>query len=435
MLCLDYPGNRIFFGRKVGKHFKATTLQTWYDTIPTDCYTENKSEQTITIKAGKHNSVISYGGLNNREELDKFTSAEYGAIAIDQAEELEEGDFLALLPRLRLKLPATKKYPDGRVPHYRALFTANPKQCYFRQRYITETAPGRQFIQALPSDNPYLPPDYIDRLKDLYKNRPELLKALVEGSWDILEGINTVIRQKWAEQCTLIQDVRRYHNKAGVSCDPARFGDDETVIYGWQGTKQVRRDVFGKKDEDYVASRCLAMLREVGGNWIAVGGGAIAEQVKMRLRKLIDADVIIIEVNEGMPADNPKKYYNIRAEMYWEAGEMMSDSCVGLMPDNINIAQLTAHTYTFSNGRILIDPKDEVKIKIGRSPDFADATVIGLWGMKHAPDLPTMQSIGKTSTQKWVEKRQMELSGSRASGSYFDAEGVNYLDDNDTDVE
>jgi hypothetical protein len=81
--------------------------------------------------------------------------------------------------------------------------------------------------------------------------------------------------------------------------------------------------------------------------------------------------------------------------------------------------QLMAHTYSYSGGRILIDDKDEVKEKINRSPDYADAVCIGMWAIKRAPEMPAYSTIQMTSTQKAIKEAMHEK---REVGSYFDTE-------------
>ena len=41
--------------------------------------------------------------------------------------------------------------------------------------------------------------------------------------------------------------------------------------------------------------------------------------------------------------------------------------------------QLTMPSYDFRNGRILIEPKDEIKKRLQRSPDDADCYVMGVY--------------------------------------------------------
>ena len=44
--------------------------------------------------------------------------------------------------------------------------------------------------------------------------------------------------------------------------------------------------------------------------------------------------------------------------------------------------QLTTPTYAFRNGKILIEAKADIKKRLGRSPDRADAYVNGLWALQ-----------------------------------------------------
>ena len=409
-----YPGSRSFIGRKRFEDFKISTRQTWDEIVPTTSYKENKQDKTFKVRVGNKYSTIFYGGLNDGTgKFNKFLSSEYNFVYIDQAEELTEQDFVDVISRTRHKLP------DGTVPR-KMYFTANPRNSPFRARFIMAPKAGVQrFIPALPTDNPYLDPNYVPNMMELLKNRPEQIEAFLKGNWDVVEDIDQVFKQGWIDACSQITDVRRFMNKKGVSCDPARFGDDETAIYGWHGTKQLFKEIFGKKDEMHVAGQCMAMLRKVGGNWIAVGGGAIGEAVRAKLRTLIDGDVSLIDVDEGTTADAKSKFVNKRAEMYWEAQELMCETAVSLIPDSDLSKQLLAHTYHYTGGRIIIDPKDEVKLKINRSPDHADATVIGLWAMKRAPDMPSFNEIRETSTQKAIREN---MGRSTEVKSYFDNE-------------
>ena len=52
-------------------------------------------------------------------------------------------------------------------------------------------------------------------------------------------------------------------------------------------------------------------------------------------------------------------------------------------------SQLTSICYDFRNGKILIEPKDKIKERLGRSPDEADCYVMGVWAVKRA--MPEIQ--------------------------------------------
>lgn len=410
--CREFPGNRIFMGRKVAKHFRETTLQTFFQTVPSEMYIHKANLNEIHVKTSGAPSVIVYGGLNSREEIDRFTSAEYGGILIDQAEELTENDYIQMAPRLRLRRG------DGRRPHYRLIFTSNPRKCYLRKHFITAPTARQSFIQSLWKDNEAnLPLNYEKTVRDIYKHRPEMISAMLEGNWNILEDVDVVIKSAWVDKCMDPNKCRaHYTTKAGVSLDLARFGDDECVIKGWIGTENVETAITGKKETMTTLGSALAMCRRIKGSFIALeenGGGGTAVD---RLREIVDETedgIEIIAIDVGSKADDQVKYVNKRAEMYFEASEMFDDGLVVLPKDAITADQISGITYHYaSNGRLIIDSKEEIKENMGTSPDRADAVVIGLYALKRAKDSkPNRMKKMQSSTQKWVERREQELSG------------------------
>ena len=73
-------------------------------------------------------------------------------------------------------------------------------------------------------------------------------------------------------------------------------------------------------------------------------------------------------------AHNANRYANKRAEMYFDAVEWIKRG--GGLPDSPGVlAALTQTLYTFLGDRLILEPKDEVKKKIGFSPDEADSFV------------------------------------------------------------
>ena len=408
-LCVRYPGNRGFMGRKIGKHFSETTLVTWQKLIPKEAYHINWQKMEITVFAKPYNSTICFGGLNVEKEIDRFKSGEYGFIIVDQAEEITEQDYIDMASRLRWVLP------DGTRPHYRLIFTANPKACFLRKKFILAPDPKYQhYIQALPSDNPYLDSRYIERLEDLYKYRPELLEALLHGSWDILEGSDIVIKYSWADKARRDErGVRAYLNKRGVCIDPARFGDDEHVIYAFEGTKVIGQEIYGQKSVMEDAGRCLKMCREIGGNFIAVLSAGVGGGVVDRLKELVDDKIHIMEIQEGGKADNSERYANVRAEMYWEASELFAQDLPSIPNDDVLVGQLSGQKFYYaSNGKVLLIPKEDIKAELGQSPGRSDALVGGLYAIKRAPVLSdTLPNTGQTSTQRWIAENKKELAG------------------------
>ena len=78
---------------------------------------------------------------------------------------------------------------------------------------------------------------------------------------------------------------------------------------------------------------------------------------------------------QGQAQDN-KRYENIRAEMYFKLREWLEKG--GALPEVEGLREeLSKMQYKFSkHGRIMLTPKEEIKEKLGRSPDIADALAL-----------------------------------------------------------
>ena len=189
-LSLAYPGNRGFLCRHETKALRLTTLVTLLKLIGelehlTDSKllsNHHKTEQIIYLTNG---SVILYGALGEAQDFERIKSLEIGWFAIDEASEAVYENYCMLLSRLRWRLP------KGKYPPYIGLLASNPEPGWVKDVFVTpwkmhQELPNHAFIQALPSDNPHLPPTYVDNLRI---NNPESwVKRYIEGSWDALEG-------------------------------------------------------------------------------------------------------------------------------------------------------------------------------------------------------------------------------------------------------
>lgn len=124
----DFPIPIGFMGRKVGKDFYDTTFETWKKAIPGDLY-EIKGQPPDVIIENKVKFFT--GGLDRRETINKFNSAELAVYFLDQAEETEQQDVAMLRAATfwRLTINGVKLPGKG-------LLTANPAQCWLKQEFI-----------------------------------------------------------------------------------------------------------------------------------------------------------------------------------------------------------------------------------------------------------------------------------------------------------
>lgn len=159
-----------------------------------------------------------------------------------------------------------------------------------------------------------------------------------------------------------------------VGVDPARFGDDRSVIVLRQGLRMEKPMIYHGVNNMQLAGLVAQVIddRDPDAVFIDVGGGA---GVIDRLRQL---DYYIVEVPFGGKANQPNLFVNRRAEMWWQVKEWLSNG--GSIPNNTDLkAELSTPTYWFDAlGKRCLESKDEIKKRLqgGGSPDIADALAL-----------------------------------------------------------
>lgn len=170
-------------------------------------------------------------------------------------------------------------------------------------------------------------------------------------------------------------------------------GGDETVIRERRGIQAGRewRDFTDKPEK--IAPMILLAIRETGAtnvkvDAIGVGFGVIGELENMRRRDEHGATITAVNVAEK--SRQPARFENVRAEMWWEIGRLLSERREwdlsgpdqGGTMDNSDttVAQLLEPRWEISStGRIKIEAKDDIRKRTGRSPDNADALLMAYY--------------------------------------------------------
>ena len=370
-----------FIGRKVAKHLKETTLDTWKRFIPKDRYTIKGDPAEIVIA---DRVMIRTGGLEAKEELEKFNSAEFARIFIDQAEETSEDDISVL--RATQRLVIGKKKIIGKI-----LWTANPAQCWLKREFVDKKRRSHPFVRALPSDNHWTGREYIKILEKAFSYRPELLAAYRDGLWEAIASTDQIIKDIWireAQERRLSSMVRRPR----VVCDPARFGDDERVIYYAEGTNILEQDIAGKSSTPQTARDCIAMSVRHGGCPIIVEEDGIGGGVIDDLREMGHTPRVFLASSQ---ASNPDRFGNLRAEAWFGMSKRFAEGQVEFRHKNMSshdlttlVQQLTSPKYHIRNGKIFVEKKEDIKKRLGGSPDRADAYMLLDWSYDRVPAVP-----------------------------------------------
>lgn len=160
-----------------------------------------------------------------------------------------------------------------------------------------------------------------------------------------------------------------------LGIDVARFGDDQSVIFSRRGIQAYPSKKFRNLDSNQGSGIAARMWNELEADGVFIdnaglGGGGWIDGL-MRLGKNP------VPVDFGGRPHNTERYYNRRAEMYFDAVEWIRRG--GALPESAELlAALTQTNYSFNRdgGKLILEPKESIKKKLGYSPDEADAFVL-----------------------------------------------------------
>ena len=162
-----------------------------------------------------------------------------------------------------------------------------------------------------------------------------------------------------------------------IGLDVARFGDDATVFCFRRGRCCLRFECFHGLDNVEVANRATFFINKYRPARIFVDaggvGGGVVDILNDRGFKKIVRPIMF-----GAKAMLDDRYYNRRAEM-WDAirSWLAFESGVSLPDDTQLCGELEVMEKKYdAKGRLQLEEKAELKKKIGRSPDKADALAL-----------------------------------------------------------
>lgn len=243
-------------------------------------------------------------------------------------------------------------------------------------------------------DSPRTSKDNIAMLKRKYGDGSDVYRVRVEGEFPRGEATSFIA----LEAAEFAKDVQleAEGDTLYIGADIARFGDDETTIYGRVGGRVVKDHQHHKQDTMITTGWILRLAREVLDELdhirnveIRIDDSGVGGAVTDRLNEINEEQQLgytIVPVNNGSSSSDAS-YENKGAETWgFIKGlleENMSNYLLGLPPvisipdDDKLITQLTTRKWKMtSRGRIALERKEDMKKRGLSSPDRADAFVL-----------------------------------------------------------
>ena len=209
--------------------------------------------------------------------------------------------------------------------------------------------------------------------------RARVLGEFPESAEDLLIPLH------WAEAA--IDRVALSGGALPAGVDIARFGSDRTVLLIRRGGKVIHVEVHEKEDTMTTAGRVKAMIedREIAPGNVSVDDAGLGGGVTDRLR---EQGINVNAVTFGAGALDSDRFANVRAECYWLLREAFREDAtepVSIPKEHSALARecSIAHYSYNSAGKVKIESKEEIKKRLHRSPDLADALALSYVAAPH----------------------------------------------------
>jgi hypothetical protein len=253
-----------------------------------------------------------------------------------------------------------------------ALFIGTPKgvnlfsELFYRARQL----PDWHSAAFTVYDTDALDPGEVERLKRDMTETSFAREYLCDFS---AAGDDQLLSLREVEEAVGRHLRRDQYDFAGkvLGVDPARFGDDRSVVFPRQGLHAGKPDIYRGIDNMTLADRIAARIDawQPDAVFIDAGNGS---GVIDRLRQL-HYDVVEVHFS-GAPSAS--RFLNKRAEMWFDMRDWILGG--GAIPDIVELKQdLAAPTYHFTAAdKIQLEAKDAIKARGLPSPDLGDALAL-----------------------------------------------------------
>lgn len=387
-----YPKTHYFIARRSLNDLRKFTIPSIYEVF---------EKWKLTDKYYKLDSKDNFFTLYNKSKIflleAKYLPSDphfyrFGSMQMTRGWIEEAGEFTAEA-RQNLQAAVGRWKNDLYGINGKILQTCNPTKNYLYKDYYKKAKEGnlepwKRFIQALPTDNKKLPKEYLETLdKILSENEKE---RLLKGNWEYDDNPNAL-----CDYDSILSIFENDHIDSGylyyLTADIARFGSDKAIILIWKGWNVVDyytfdvskitdiQDCINTQRSKYGIPKDRCIADEDG-----VGGGVVDN---CGIKGFVNNSSPIEEnVTDEIKKQTPN-FKNLQAQCIFYFAKKVNDRQVYFSAELRErfkeeiIEELEAiESYkSDGDGKLQILPKEKVKDKIGRSPDWRDALMMRKW--------------------------------------------------------
>jgi hypothetical protein len=371
---LKYPNTRGLIGRAELKKLQLSTMSTFWELCtkmnltPGKDYAYNGQLNRITWFNGSETILMDMADTPSDPDFHRFGSLELTDYFLDEAAEISAKAVEILDTRVRYNLV------NGRP---KGLITCNPTKGWLYNDFWTpykegKLPPHRAFVQALLKDNTIVPNEAYQKKMERLNERDR--KRLLDGDWDYDDSPD-----KLFDYDAMLQmfNTTEPTGEGFITCDPAAMGNDRTIIMIWKGMHCTKVIEHVHKYPHEVAN----ILREL----------ASSHSIKLN-NVLVDSDGLGIGVKgilgcreflNGSSAIDKEHFFNLKSECYFKLSEAIGMNRIHFSDhsqrDNIVKELDLVRDASKEDKKKQVSSKDQIKARLGRSPDYADALMMRMY--------------------------------------------------------
>ena len=390
-MCGRYPGSRWLLGRSELKALKRTTLVTFFQVAKSMGmlagvhYYYNAASEVIRFATGGSEIMLyDLGWIPSDPNYDRLGSLELTGAAIDEIGQITYRCFETVRSRCRYKL-----LEFGLIP--KIMGSCNPVKGwpyteFYKPWKENRLSAHRQFVQALPTDNPFLPESYINSLRTM---KDKLQKErLLFGNWEYdddpsalfsYDAITDIFTNKYVEESD-----ERY-----LIGDVSRQGRDRMVLGLFEGMHCYRvielpYEIRSSTSRSAEFIKTLAAAENIRTSRIILDedgvGGGVVDQIPGCKGFVNNSSQVLTDEEKELEKSMGRivNYANLKSQCYHLLSIEVEKGNFRITCDTETEQLITEELEQIKrsnvdrDGKFAVIGKDHIKEAIGRSPDFAD---------------------------------------------------------------
>ena len=382
--ALTFPGTHYFIARHNLTDLKKFTTPSVHEVFehwgiePLDYMRFNGQENYFDLNNGSKVYYIDCRHLPSDPDFHRFGSMQFTRGWCEEIGQISDKAIVNLGASVgRWK---NNKYSLGR----KMLLTCNPNKGYAYKQFFLPSEedklePFRKFVRSLPTDNKYLPTEYIEALNRLPKDDRA---RLLHGDWRYDSDPTKLCEYDRIMDLWTNEHVPR--GKKYITADIARFGKDSTDIWYWEGLQAIEKvklktssipdsvEAIKKMKNKYGVGMSSIIVDEAG-----VGGGVV---------DLLPGCKGFVANRKPISTDKKENYANIKAQCSFMLSEHINTGLIWIRfeDDKDEIIEELEHlkkSKEITDGKLDVIRKEDVKALLtgNRSPDHQDNLIQRMW--------------------------------------------------------